>query len=38
MYRLIAMVKRGTAADLPGIWTPYDTLDAARAGTNAQSQ
>ena len=31
MFRLIATVKRGTAANLPETWPSYPTLEAARA-------
>jgi hypothetical protein len=31
MFRLIATVKRGIASNLAEVWTPYRTLDEARA-------
>jgi hypothetical protein len=35
MFRLITIVKRGTASDLAEEWIRYPTLDEARAGAKA---
>jgi hypothetical protein len=35
MFRLITIVKRGTASDLAEEWIRYSTLDEARAGAKA---
>jgi hypothetical protein len=32
MFRLITTVRRGTACDLPGAWSHYPSIEAARAG------
>lgn len=38
MFRLITLVKRGTAADLAEEWIRYPTLEEARAGAKALSR
>jgi hypothetical protein len=35
MFRLITIVRRGTASSYPAAWARYDTLEAARAGAAA---
>jgi hypothetical protein len=35
MFRLVITVRRGSACGLPGAWTVYPTLEAARAGADA---
>jgi hypothetical protein len=35
MFRLITMVRRGTASSYPAGWARYDTIEAARAGAAA---
>ena len=35
MFRLVAIVKRGTASNLPPTWSAYPTLDAAREAGRA---
>jgi hypothetical protein len=33
MFRLIATMRRGSAAGIPAAWARYDTIEAARIGT-----
>jgi hypothetical protein len=32
MFRLVATMRRGSASGLAAAWTPYPSMDAARAG------
>ena len=38
MFRLVTLVKRGTASDLAEEWIRYPTLEEARAGATALSR
>jgi hypothetical protein len=33
MFKLIATMKRGSAAGIPAAWARYETIEAARIGT-----
>jgi len=35
VFKLIATMRRGSAADLPSAWARYPTVEAARVGTAA---
>ena len=35
MFRLITIVRRGSASNFPAAWAHYETLEAARAGAAA---
>jgi hypothetical protein len=35
MFRLIPSIKRGCAPNVAGVWTPYQTLDVARAAARS---
>jgi hypothetical protein len=35
MFKLIATMKRGSAAGIPAAWARYQTIEAARIGTAA---
>ena len=37
-YRLRPIMKQGTASSIPETWTPYASLDAARAGAKPMYQ